>query len=161
MFRNVFFNSHAARGLRGFYVDSGANDWQLLSNTLFYDKCLGWGGLCLEPDPQYAAGLARRRSCTFFPECISDRERHVTFKVDRPVALTEQEGLVDDRHDFADLDELVEILDILGIEPHATMADTHAHPIRLVGAVNQVPGHLELQDTMPERVIRSRRHDRR
>ena len=30
---------------KGFYVDSGANDFKALSNTIFFDKCLGWEGM--------------------------------------------------------------------------------------------------------------------
>ena len=60
-------------GKTGLYVDSGANHWERLSNTLFYDKCLGWAGICLEPNPIYVSGLKKNRSCKYFPECISDR----------------------------------------------------------------------------------------
>jgi len=56
---------------RGFYVESGANDFKKLSNTYFFDKCLGWRGLCVEPLPQYHAGLRANRSCELAPECIS------------------------------------------------------------------------------------------
>lgn len=54
----------------GFYVESGANDAFILSNTVFYDKCLGWQGLCIEPNPEYADGF-KDRSCTYVPECVS------------------------------------------------------------------------------------------
>ena len=48
-------------GKRGVYVDSGANSAVSLSNTYFYDKCLGWEGLCVEPLPQYHAELSAKR----------------------------------------------------------------------------------------------------
>ena len=69
------------RGEKGFYIDAGANHWAALSNTLFYDKCLGWQGICLEPDPQYARGFKENRSCTHFLECVSntDEVRKFTF----------------------------------------------------------------------------------
>ena len=57
---------------RGFYVESGANHWKDHSNTFFYDKCLGWEGLCVEPNPQYHAGLRKHRSCVLVPECLSE-----------------------------------------------------------------------------------------
>ena len=56
---------------KGFYVDSGANDFQALSNTLFFDKCLGWDGLCVEPNPAYHANHRAHRSCTLVPEIIA------------------------------------------------------------------------------------------
>ena len=66
-----FFAAHAAAGRRGFYVESGANKPKALSNTWFFDRCLGWAGLCVEPNPMYHAALRRERTCTVVPECIS------------------------------------------------------------------------------------------
>jgi len=78
IFRN-FFQEKAMRGERGLYIDSGANDWAVLSNTLLFDKCLGWEGICLEPDQRYAPGLKANRSCHYFPECISEHETTTSF----------------------------------------------------------------------------------
>ena len=62
------------RGLRGFYVDSGANEPFYASNTWFYDKCLGWAGLCVEPNEKYGQPLRVQRSCSVVQECVSDRD---------------------------------------------------------------------------------------
>ena len=64
----------------GFYLDSGANDFKYISNTWFFDKCLGWRGLCVEPNPQYHAGLKASRSCTLIPECLSSVKQQVNFQ---------------------------------------------------------------------------------
>jgi len=72
LFHN-FFKHWPIQGKRGFYVDSGANHYKSLSNTLFYDKCLGWQGLCVEPNTEYHDGLRKHRSCALIAECISDR----------------------------------------------------------------------------------------
>ena len=40
-------------GRKGFYVESGANDALYLSTSLFFDKCLGWDGLCVEPQEKF------------------------------------------------------------------------------------------------------------
>jgi len=66
-----YFAPLTLAGKRGFYVDSGANSARHLSNTYFFDKCLGWEGLCIEPLDKYHAGLRANRSCTLVPECIS------------------------------------------------------------------------------------------
>lgn len=71
MWRN-YFAPLTLHGRKGFYVDSGANDYKSLSNTYFFDKCLGWSGLCIEPHEPYHRGLLENRSCTLVPECISD-----------------------------------------------------------------------------------------
>lgn len=75
-FHNLFLRK-AMDGERGFYIDSGANHWVFQSNTFFYDKCLGWSGLCLEPDPRYARGHEMNRTCKFYPECITSSETNM------------------------------------------------------------------------------------
>lgn len=59
------------RGEKGFYVDSGANEPRNISNTFFFDRCLGWPGLCVEPNEEYHAAIATQRSCTLIKECIT------------------------------------------------------------------------------------------
>jgi len=76
LLRNVFA-SKVLRGEIGTYVDSGANDWKQLSNTLFYDKCLGWKGICIEPQSQYINNLKEKRSCSVFQECITKNETYM------------------------------------------------------------------------------------
>ena len=39
--------------------------------TFFFDRCLGWEGLCIEPLAKYHAGIRKHRTCTLVPECIS------------------------------------------------------------------------------------------
>jgi len=73
----VWHNFFAGLGRKGFYVESGANMPRMMSNTFFFDKCLGWSGLCIEPTAQYWGPLSKERSCTLVPECIADRERMV------------------------------------------------------------------------------------
>lgn len=45
------------------YADVAANHFKRISNTYFYDRCLGWRGLCVEPNPRYHAELRQKRSC--------------------------------------------------------------------------------------------------
>ena len=71
LFQNIFKN-YTLQGRKGFYVDSGANHWKDLSNTLFYDVCLGWDGLCVEPSAEYHSGIQQHRSCKLVTECIAD-----------------------------------------------------------------------------------------
>ena len=74
----LFFNlfSHwPLHGKTGVYVDSGANAAKLGSNTYFFDVCLGWAGLCVEPDTRYHAELRAERSCVLIAECISDSNK--------------------------------------------------------------------------------------
>ena len=74
-----FFKYWPMLNITGFYLDSGANEAIHLSNTYFYDVCLGWNGICVEPEVQYHTQLREKRSCILVTECISDVEKSVTF----------------------------------------------------------------------------------
>ncbi len=60
-------------------MDVGANAPRTLSNTYFFDKCLGWKGICVEAGPQRAAELRRARSCTVVENCVFSRDSVVSF----------------------------------------------------------------------------------
>lgn len=74
-----FYKYWPMQGRKGFYVDSGANDALVTSNTAFFDKCLGWKGLCVEPDEQYHNGIRQHRTCTLIGECISDVKKTIHY----------------------------------------------------------------------------------
>jgi FkbM family methyltransferase len=78
MFFNLF-KYWPMQNRKGFYVDSGANHAQQLSNSFFYDVCLGWEGLCVEPMEMYHQSLRNMRSCVLVPECISDKVETTQF----------------------------------------------------------------------------------
>ena len=76
---NNLFKYWPMRGKKGIYVDSGANDATILSNTYFYDICLGWEGICIEPELQYHDKLKSKRTCKLVPTCLSSSEEKVEF----------------------------------------------------------------------------------
>ena len=49
-----------------------------ISNTYFFDRCLGWRGLCVEPNPIYHDELRKHRTCALVPTCASDKAEEVT-----------------------------------------------------------------------------------
>ncbi|HEX4024346.1 MAG TPA: hypothetical protein VHX52_06525 [Steroidobacteraceae bacterium] len=58
LFENFF------RGRRdGVFVDVGARDGRRLSNSLFFERSLGWRGLCVEPRPDDFSQLVAQRRC--------------------------------------------------------------------------------------------------
>ena len=62
----------------GVYLDVAANHYKRISNTYFYDRCLGWRGLCVEPNPIYHEELRAHRTCSLVPTCASDKVEDVT-----------------------------------------------------------------------------------
>jgi hypothetical protein len=77
---------------KGFYIDSGTNDPVIISNSHFYDICLGWDGLCVEPEKIYHAGITEKRTCVLIKECISDSVKYVNMGHDG--ALSKVKGVV-------------------------------------------------------------------
>jgi FkbM family methyltransferase len=55
---NIFNNKK-----NGFFIELGATDGISLSNTYFFEKELGWGGICIEPNPKYKDDLIKNRDC--------------------------------------------------------------------------------------------------
>ncbi len=47
----------------GFFIELGACDGLYYSNTLFFEKQLGWGGICIEPNDLYFDKLKSNRAC--------------------------------------------------------------------------------------------------
>jgi len=57
---NTFFKTLPTPG---FFVEVGASDGIRMSNTYFYEKQLGWSGLCVEPRENVFDKLVSNRSC--------------------------------------------------------------------------------------------------
>lgn len=70
----------------GFFVDVGAFDGELGSNTSFFEKRLGWTGVAFEPNPPAFAALCRTRSCQAIQGCAYNRDGVVSF-----LALSERD----------------------------------------------------------------------
>ena len=54
----------------GFFVEFGATDGVLLSNTYLLEKEYGWNGLCAEPNPIFFEKLKKNRNCITDDACI-------------------------------------------------------------------------------------------
>jgi len=65
--------------VRRTFVDLASNEWKSLSNTFFFEACLGWSGVCIEPDPDLAQDLRDHRQCSVVQTCITERAREVVF----------------------------------------------------------------------------------
>lgn len=61
----------------GVYLDIASNHPIAVSNTFFFDRCLGWKGICFEANDGYFESLFRERSCVLVPTCISKSDGHI------------------------------------------------------------------------------------
>lgn len=79
----LYFNNFKGRGWGGgVYIDIGSNDATYISNTLFFDKCLGWRGICFEPQTRYHEAIRRDRSCELIPHCVLGKAAKVSSRSD-------------------------------------------------------------------------------
>lgn len=117
-----FFRNHGpaprvdGRERGGVYVDIGASLPFEYSNTVAFDRCFGWRGVCVEPNPHLAHFLRAYRSCDVLEHCVddqgtkgkafSDRDGNVEFTADclnmEEVLL--QSNLWEERIDFLSID---------------------------------------------------------
>lgn len=70
---------------QGVFVDVGAFHPIHLSNTLFFERCLGWRGLCVEPNPNFSPYFeAYRPNSELVRNCVWSRPRtvHMAFAKD-------------------------------------------------------------------------------
>eukprot|EP00966_Prymnesium_polylepis_P035264 819416-Prymnesium_polylepis.1 len=72
IYRNFF-----AGQTQGVYLDIGTNEALTISNTAFFDLCLGWQGICFEPQSQYHAEIRNQRKCKLVPQCVMGRRTTV------------------------------------------------------------------------------------
>jgi FkbM family methyltransferase len=74
----------------GIFLDVGAFDYKLHSNTYHLEKTLGWSGLAVEPQPQFAEGWRRHRPRSVFVRYFaSDRSGESV-----PLHVSEEHPLV-------------------------------------------------------------------
>jgi FkbM family methyltransferase len=65
----------------GVFVDVGAHDGYLLSNTYVLEKKFEWTGLAIEPHPIAFETLQQKRSCRAIHGCASARAGNRTFQI--------------------------------------------------------------------------------
>eukprot|EP00435_Cladocopium_sp_Y103_P037937 s78_g10.t1 len=68
---------------QGVFVDVGAFHPIHLSNTYFFERCLGWRGLCVEPNPSMHKYFeAYRPSCELVKNCVWSHPRRAYIRED-------------------------------------------------------------------------------
>jgi len=88
--------SSAAGDRQGVFVDVGAFHPIHLSNTYFFERCLGWRGLCVEPNPSMHKYFeVHRPSCELVKNCVWSQPRRVVMSFQKdPIEayIQEDEG---------------------------------------------------------------------
>ncbi len=79
MFTEQWHAKHHHSRHRPVYIDVAANHARRWSNTYFFDRCMGWDGVCAEANPIYHPELRSQRHCFLVDTCVSDMARVVNF----------------------------------------------------------------------------------
>ena len=79
---------------KGFFVDIGAHEGVFISNTYFFEKYLGWGGICFEPTPASFKKLAKNRKCICINVAVATEAGRQSFVVN-PKTKNFINGLLD------------------------------------------------------------------
>ncbi len=69
----VLYRNYFRHKRHGYFIDVGAGDGVYDSNTLFFEKSLGWRGVCLEPSPSNFDKLVKVRRSMNIMAGLSDR----------------------------------------------------------------------------------------
>ena len=72
--QDQFVNEKYFNGMKGgTFVEIGAFDGVTYSNAFFFENELGWGGICVEPNPDMFEKLKQNRKCQCIQGCVSDK----------------------------------------------------------------------------------------
>jgi FkbM family methyltransferase len=75
--QDSWVNSILGGKRNGYFIELGACDGLLYSNTLFFEKTLNWNGICIEPNILYFEELKKNRKCNISNDLISSVEGNV------------------------------------------------------------------------------------
>lgn len=93
---NLFMNKHNNDGLNGYFVEFGATDGVLRSNSYLLEKTYGWSGILCEPARVFHDKLSLNRSAAIDFRCVfSETGKIVKF---HEVESLELSGLRDYKH---------------------------------------------------------------
>ena len=101
----------------GFFVEFGATDGVLLSNSWLLEKHFNWSGICAEPNPKLFERLTQNRSCTLSSACIYGKSGvKMRFVLADAYGGLEDHGRgdmhVDKRDAFADVGDVIDVTTI-------------------------------------------------
>lgn len=78
--QDKYLNEEIFHGKKnGVFIDIGAHNGISISNTYFFEKNLGWTGICIEPNPDVYKELEKNRTAICLQACISNYNGKVEF----------------------------------------------------------------------------------
>lgn len=77
--QDIFVAELLANKRNGVFFDIGANDGVTVSNSVYFEKSLGWNGIAVEPIPGVFAKLKENRTCHLVNGCVSPKAGQAQF----------------------------------------------------------------------------------
>jgi FkbM family methyltransferase len=82
MRQDAYMNEEFAKNTRnGIFVDVGAFDGAIMSNSYFFETQLDWAGICIEAHPAHFAKLKQNRNCTCVHGAAFDKKTKIRLRV--------------------------------------------------------------------------------
>jgi FkbM family methyltransferase len=81
LYNDIFYKDVVFQNKRnGYFVEVGALDGLLMSQSFLFERTLGWNGIVVEPNPTWKSNLDLHRGCNISTEAISDTTGKATFE---------------------------------------------------------------------------------
>jgi FkbM family methyltransferase len=96
--QDQFVREHFFKDLKkGIFVDIGAYDGVIGSNTYFFEKELGWTGVCIEPMPEAFDKLKKLRAAVCIQAAVAKERKKAAF-LQIPDYADQLSGIIDSYH---------------------------------------------------------------
>ena len=80
---NIFAGTIISHKRKGFFIEAGAFDGEVKSNTLYFEMKYNWTGLLVEPNPILVSMLLeKKRNAYILPYCLSPVKAPVVVEFD-------------------------------------------------------------------------------
>ena len=80
---NVFIGLSGSNSSSRFFIEAGAFDGEMKSNTLYFELKYNWTGLLVEPNPILVSMMVRKkRNAYILPYCLSPIEAPTVVEFD-------------------------------------------------------------------------------
>jgi len=126
----------------GFFIEIGANDGLLYSNSVFFERDRNWTGVCVEPNPIQFNKLITNRNAFCIQACAGSSNGVISFPVisDEEVSLLgrangiSSEGMIDVQQ--IDLPQLYKMADVSRVD--FMSIDTEGSEHEILTSLNRV-----------------------
>ena len=144
----------------GYFIEIGANDGLLYSNSVFFERDRNWTGVCVEPNPIQFNKLVTNRSAFCIQACAGSSNGVISFPVisDEEVSLLgspkgiSSEGMVDVQQ--IDLPQLYKMANASNVDFMSIDTEGSEHEILTsLKRVENPPTVIAVEENLPHELL--------